>query len=230
MGKKKKYTLAEVEALDFRDIYKPIFETDGICYIYANVANQGYNLTALDLVDEEIKVPWKDDDIKIALVRICDILNGKSNLHFEVEEVNTCGDGCIRLKNGLFLRVRGWGYLKSTYVDYDNPDHSVTVNQEVHLEHLQDKFAEWVANKLDPEFFKGSIIAFHKRMAKNSVWGNYTGNWDTMQTNYSIKQLAVSRSYLGDWYQQSIDETQPPIWTDEHLDELFNDFYLIPKR
>lgn len=45
-----------------------------------------------------------------------------------------------------------------------------------------------------------------------------------------IKELSVDRGYLQDWYQQSIDETQPPIWTDEHLDELDNDFYLIPKR
>lgn len=45
-----------------------------------------------------------------------------------------------------------------------------------------------------------------------------------------IKELSIDRGYLQDWYQQSIDETQPPIWTDEHLDELYNDFYLIPKR
>ena len=30
-------------------------------------------------------------------------------------------------------------------------------------------------------------------------------------------------------YDDSIDETKEPIWTNQHLEELFNDFYLIPK-
>lgn len=40
----------------------------------------------------------------------------------------------------------------------------------------------------------------------------------------------VDMSYLQNWYQDSIDETKEPIWTDKHLEELFNDFYLIPKK
>lgn len=237
--KKRKYTLEEVEALDFRDIYKSRFETDGICYIFADVDSQGYSLTALDIVDEEIKVPWKDDDIKIALVRICDILNGKNNLHYEVEECLTCGNGCIKLKNGLFLRVRGWGHLTSTYVDYENPDHSVPVNQKMYLGHLQDKFALWVADTLDPEFRKKRELAVQKKIIRNSVYGNSRvlaerntelGLFLNEEIQEYINEFVVSREYLGDWYQQSIDETQPPIWTDEHLDELYNDFYLIPKR
>lgn len=40
---------------------------------------------------------------------------------------------------------------------------------------------------------------------------------------------AVDMSYLQNWYQDSIDQTKEPIWTDQHLEELFNDFYLIPK-
>lgn len=40
---------------------------------------------------------------------------------------------------------------------------------------------------------------------------------------------AVDIGYLSDWYQCSIDDTIPPIWTDEHLEELLNDFYIIPK-
>lgn len=46
----------------------------------------------------------------------------------------------------------------------------------------------------------------------------------------AVENNCVSRGYLTDWYQQSIDETEPPIWTDKHLDELYNDFYLIPKK
>lgn len=39
----------------------------------------------------------------------------------------------------------------------------------------------------------------------------------------------VSKQFLYDWYQASIDNTKPPIWTDEHIEELFKDFYLIKK-
>lgn len=41
---------------------------------------------------------------------------------------------------------------------------------------------------------------------------------------------AIDIGHLYDWYQLSIDETVPPIWTDEHIEELNNDFYLIPKE
>ena len=32
-----------------------------------------------------------------------------------------------------------------------------------------------------------------------------------------------------DWYQNSITDTVPPVWTDEHLEELLKDFIVIPK-
>lgn len=236
---KRKYTLEEVEALNFRDIYKPRFETDGMCYIFADVDNQRYNLTAFDIIDDKKKVSW--NDIEIASFRICDILNGNNpnNLCYEVDECLTCGDCCIKLKNGLFLRVRGWGYLTSTYVDYENPDHSVPANQKMCLGHLQDQFALWVADTLDPEFHKKRMLAQQKKILRNSVYGNpqslterneELGLFLNEETREYINEFAVSRGYLGDWYQQSIDETRPPIWTDKHLDELYNDFYLIPKR
>lgn len=44
-----------------------------------------------------------------------------------------------------------------------------------------------------------------------------------------IEQLSVGMGYLTQWYQSSVDAS-PPIWTDEHIKELFKDFYLIPKR
>ena len=45
-----------------------------------------------------------------------------------------------------------------------------------------------------------------------------------------IKNNAVSESYLQNWYQDSIDNTIQPIWTNEHIEELYKDFYLIPKN
>ena len=48
-----------------------------------------------------------------------------------------------------------------------------------------------------------------------------------------MSYLNIDEAYdyntLACWYQRSIDETQPPIWTDEHLEELLKDFYIIPK-
>lgn len=40
---------------------------------------------------------------------------------------------------------------------------------------------------------------------------------------------AIDMAYLQNWYQDSVDETREPMWTDKHLEELFNDFYLTPK-
>ena len=45
---------------------------------------------------------------------------------------------------------------------------------------------------------------------------------------YLCKDKAYGHHDLGCWYQSSVDDT-PPIWTDEHLEELLNDFYVIPK-
>lgn len=39
----------------------------------------------------------------------------------------------------------------------------------------------------------------------------------------------VGVGYLQDWHRQSIDGTQPPAWTDDHLNELSKDFRLLPK-
>lgn len=44
-----------------------------------------------------------------------------------------------------------------------------------------------------------------------------------------ISQQAVTESDLIDWYINSVDESEP-VWTEEHIYELFNDFYLIPKE
>ena len=45
-----------------------------------------------------------------------------------------------------------------------------------------------------------------------------------------IQENAVDEGYLSDWYQSSIDNTEPPVWTDEHISEVYNDFYMIPRE
>lgn len=45
-----------------------------------------------------------------------------------------------------------------------------------------------------------------------------------------IKNNAVDEGFLQDWYQSSVSETDTPVWTDEHIEEVVGDFYLIPKE
>lgn len=42
--------------------------------------------------------------------------------------------------------------------------------------------------------------------------------------------MGVDESYIQDWYLNSIDTTIAPVWTEEHIEELCRDFYLIPKN
>lgn len=49
-----------------------------------------------------------------------------------------------------------------------------------------------------------------------------------MESRYIDVNEAYEHHDLACWYQSSVDDT-PPIWTDEHLEELLNDFYVVPK-
>lgn len=44
-----------------------------------------------------------------------------------------------------------------------------------------------------------------------------------------IESTAMDSATLFDWYVSSTSEDDTPVWTDEHIEELCNDFYLIPK-
>ena len=45
-----------------------------------------------------------------------------------------------------------------------------------------------------------------------------------------IDDNSVDEGFLQDWYQNSVLETDPPVWTDEHISEVCGDFYLKPKE
>ena len=45
-----------------------------------------------------------------------------------------------------------------------------------------------------------------------------------------IMENSVGEGYLSDWYISSVDDTEPPVWTDAHIAEVYNDFYLIPRE
>lgn len=44
------------------------------------------------------------------------------------------------------------------------------------------------------------------------------------------KERAVNEGYLQDWYIASVSEKDKPVWTEEHISELCNDFIIIPKE
>lgn len=43
-------------------------------------------------------------------------------------------------------------------------------------------------------------------------------------------EKAMDESTLYDWYVTSVVQTDTPVWTEEHIEELLNDFYVIPKE
>ena len=46
----------------------------------------------------------------------------------------------------------------------------------------------------------------------------------------SIEDIEVDEGYLGDWYIDSVNNDDPPVWSDEHIAELVGDFHLIPRE
>lgn len=49
-------------------------------------------------------------------------------------------------------------------------------------------------------------------------------------SNFVNKDDCVSEGYLQNWYIDSVDESSGPAWTEEHIAELCQDFYIIPKE
>lgn len=47
-------------------------------------------------------------------------------------------------------------------------------------------------------------------------------------TGFVNLDAAYDIGTLTDWYISSVTD-DPPVWTVEHIEELFNDFYVIPK-
>ena len=47
-------------------------------------------------------------------------------------------------------------------------------------------------------------------------------------TGFVNLDAAYDIGTLTDWYISSVSDDSP-VWTDEHIEELFNDFYVIPK-
>ena len=48
-------------------------------------------------------------------------------------------------------------------------------------------------------------------------------------SEYIDKNEAVGEGYLQDWYIESVVGGAEPVWTEAHIEELANDFFVIPK-
>lgn len=70
-------------------------------------------------------------------------------------------------------------------------------------------------------------------MTKEEIGNHILNGCLMISTNKEVGEhltkLCVGIGYLEDWYMASIDAEKSPRWTLELLEELFNDFYLIPK-
>ena len=54
--------------------------------------------------------------------------------------------------------------------------------------------------------------------------------FDVLGEKKNLLDTAYDFSTLADWYISSVNAKDTPLWTEEHLTELLNDFYLIPKE
>lgn len=47
--------------------------------------------------------------------------------------------------------------------------------------------------------------------------------------DHMLEELSWSEGNLKEWYQDSVDRTVEPVWTDKHIEEVCKDFYLVPR-
>ena len=50
-----------------------------------------------------------------------------------------------------------------------------------------------------------------------------------VEKEYIDLETVYDMDTLEDWYINSVSDNDTPVWTEEHLEELLNDFYVIPK-
>ncbi len=59
--------------------------------------------------------------------------------------------------------------------------------------------------------------------------GNHKVDWNTPGLRAFLKREAHTEGDLRDWYQHSVDTTVEPVWTNKHIKEVVEDYWLIPK-
>lgn len=51
----------------------------------------------------------------------------------------------------------------------------------------------------------------------------------TKEAELPIKNMAVDFGYLHNWFIDSVG-TEEPVWTEDHIEELLEEFVVIPKE
>lgn len=96
-------------------------------------------------------------------------------------------------------------------------------------EELEEASKEWLKPQLDKSY---ADYGETKMMELTHFDGyamldaiEFGAKWQKQQ----IIGKTVKEGFLIDWFIASVDETEPPIWTEEHINELCKDFYVSPK-
>ena len=72
------------------------------------------------------------------------------------------------------------------------------------------------------------ITRFIGKIGRGDIVNEFRNANET--TKEFIKENTVDEGFLQEWYQNSVLETDTPVWTDEHIAEMVGDFYLIPRE
>ena len=74
---------------------------------------------------------------------------------------------------------------------------------------------------------KSAAVSHYKRRGRLLVLPCKVGKHEKRLVDL---EKAMDESTLYDWYVTSVKQTDTPVWTGEHIEELLNDFYVIPKE
>lgn len=91
-----------------------------------------------------------------------------------------------------------------------------------HYEDLEEKSIEETTYALKTLLWKWQ--EFYEDIAQFIKWRDLAEQGRLVDAS-----KVVDEGYLYDWYIASVTDA-PPVWTEEHLTELYNDFILIPKE
>lgn len=91
----------------------------------------------------------------------------------------------------------------------------IQLKTNITIEELITKFRKYLAWDV--------LLAFENKQTVAKLKGG-----KDMNLKNWLENNCADEGLLQDWYQSSVDESNP-VWTDEHISELMNDFYVVPK-
>lgn len=91
----------------------------------------------------------------------------------------------------------------------------IQLKTNITIEELITKFRKYLAWDV--------LLAFENKQTVAKLKGG-----KDMNLKNWLENNCADEGFLQDWYQSSVDKSNP-VWTDEHISELMNDFYVVPK-